>query len=267
MPNKLNIAFQGTKSGLVIAIDEELAFEQVEAALRQKLTESGAFFEKAEVTVNFGRRALTEKELVTLRTIIQSASAMRIVGVSTSSEETRAAAELLGLRCAAPAAIGEQAARRAEYSARRKLRRLRSQLPGIENEPAEVLRRTLRSGQIYESPASLVVLGDVNAGAEVVSAGDIIVLGTLRGIAHAGATGRAGSIILALRLRATQLRIAGLLARAGEEHAGGRGPEYAFVEKDRIVIDEWTNRVPAAGRAEARTRNLISSEAKNSAGA
>lgn len=49
------------------------------------------------------------------------------------------------------------------------------------------VQNSLRSGQKQEYPGSIVICGDVNAGAEVIAGGNIMILGALRGLAHAGA--------------------------------------------------------------------------------
>ncbi|MBC7106160.1 MAG: septum site-determining protein MinC, partial [Firmicutes bacterium] len=72
-----------------------------------------------------------------------------------------------------------------------------------------LVRRTLRSGQRLCYNGNVVILGDVNPGAEVVAAGNVIVMGVLRGVVHAGANGNEEAVVLAFRLRPTQLRIAG----------------------------------------------------------
>ena len=103
----------------------------------------------------------------------------------------------------------------------------------------EVVDHTLRSGQRVESAGTVVVLGDVNPGAEVVAGGDVIVVGKLRGLAHAGAEGNARATIWALELAAKQLRIAGHVAVAPEDAPAPGGPERARVENGQIVIEPW----------------------------
>jgi len=103
----------------------------------------------------------------------------------------------------------------------------------------EVVNRTLRSGQRVSSAGTVVVLGDVNPGAEVVAGGDVIVVGKLRGLAHAGAEGNEQATIWALELAAKQLRIANKLAVAPENAAPAGGPERARVENGQIVIEPW----------------------------
>jgi len=115
--------------------------------------------------------------------------------------------------------------------------------------PATLYHRGhLRGGQALQNVGSIVVLGDVNPGAELTAGGDILVFGALRGTAHAGAQGDAGARVIALDLRATQLRIATFIA-AGAESArrsrGGLQPEVAFVDAERIAIAAYDDaRVP-----------------------
>ncbi|MDQ2873260.1 MAG: septum site-determining protein MinC, partial [Candidatus Eremiobacteraeota bacterium] len=81
-----------------------------------------------------------------------------------------------------------------------------------------------------------VVVGDVNPGAELVASGDIVVFGTLRGVAHAGAQGDANAKVYALELAPTQLRIATLIAAEDGARKASIRPEAACVQAGRIVV-------------------------------
>jgi septum site-determining protein MinC len=96
-------------------------------------------------------------------------------------------------------------------------------------------RGTLRGGQVLQQLGSLVVVGDVNPGAELVATGDIVVFGALRGTAHAGAQGDPAARVFALELAPTQLRIATLIA-SDDGARRRREPEVAFVEDGRITL-------------------------------
>jgi septum site-determining protein MinC len=96
-------------------------------------------------------------------------------------------------------------------------------------------RGTLRGGQALHNLGNLVVIGDVNPGAELVASGDIVVFGALRGVAHAGAQGDRAARVIALELAATQLRIATAIA-SGDAGDKPRGPEHASIVGDRIVV-------------------------------
>jgi septum site-determining protein MinC len=110
----------------------------------------------------------------------------------------------------------------------------------------EIIARTLRSGTRKETPGSVIVLGDVNSGVELVAGGDIIVVGTLRGLAHAGATGRKDAIIWAQKIASPQIRIGQAIARASESSSikgmqarEGDTAELAKLEGDHIVIEAF----------------------------
>ena len=99
-------------------------------------------------------------------------------------------------------------------------------------------RGSLRSGQKLEEEGSVVILGDVNSGAEVIASENIVVLGTLRGLAHAGAKGNKEAIIAAGRLDTVQMRIANIVKEFNREEETFRKQAYAYVnEEDKISIE------------------------------
>ncbi|MGP6157723.1 MAG: septum site-determining protein MinC [Vulcanimicrobiaceae bacterium] len=103
-------------------------------------------------------------------------------------------------------------------------------------EPGTLYHRgTLRGGQALQQLGNIVVVGDVNPGAELVASGDILVFGALRGTAHAGAQGDANARVAALELAPTQLRIATFIAIDDGQRRRTEA-EVAFVSGDRITI-------------------------------
>lgn len=99
-------------------------------------------------------------------------------------------------------------------------------------------RGSLRSGQKIETEGSVVIIGDVNAGAEVIAGENIIVVGILRGLAHAGAKGNAKAVIASSVIESTQLRIANLVKEMEKDYV----PEdkrfnYAYVKDNAIVLE------------------------------
>lgn len=98
------------------------------------------------------------------------------------------------------------------------------------------LDRSVRSGVEINYPGSVVVRGDINPGGAVIAGGDIIVWGRLRGIAHAGANGNYQATIQALRLEATQIRIASRAARVPPADGAPPQPEVAHVDGNTIRI-------------------------------
>jgi len=123
------------------------------------------------------------------------------------------------------------------------LEELRKHDRETESLPTLYIHRTLRSGQSITSDGNIVIIGDVNPGAEVIAKGDITVWGILAGIAKAGADGNTHSKIRALKLNAIQLRIGNIFARRPDtvntpyiHRTDSYIPEEARVNKNHIII-------------------------------
>ena len=108
---------------------------------------------------------------------------------------------------------------------------------GMEEGSCLFVERTLRSGKSVQFDGHVVVLGDVNPGAEIIATGNIAVLGSLRGVAHAGATGERKASVSAYHLAPTQLRIADVVTRGPADEADGRGPEIARIKDDQLIVE------------------------------
>ena len=98
---------------------------------------------------------------------------------------------------------------------------------------------SLRSGQKVEFEGSIVIIGDVNCGAEVISGENIVVLGKLRGLAHAGAKGNNDAIIAGESIESPLIRIADEIYERDKEAIYQKGARaLAFInEEGKIVIE------------------------------
>ena len=96
---------------------------------------------------------------------------------------------------------------------------------------------SLRSGQRVEVEGSIVILGDVNSGAEVIAAENIVVVGALRGLAHAGAKGNKEAIISTSKLDAVQLRISNIVKEIDRDEEEFNNYAYVYVKDEKIVIE------------------------------
>jgi septum site-determining protein MinC len=122
-------------------------------------------------------------------------------------------------------------------------------VPSVSSAPEEpavlYLRGSLRSGQKRVFNGDVVLVGDVNQGAEIIAGGDTIVFGTLRGVVHAGYPDNHTAVVLALNLMPLQLRIGPFIARAEEEQHNRRvqRPEVARVKEERIIIEPYQGKL------------------------
>lgn len=102
-----------------------------------------------------------------------------------------------------------------------------------------IVDRSLRSGQKVEYCGDILVLGDVNKDAEVIAVGNIIVMGSLRGIAIAGALGDERAVVIALKMEPQQIRIGKKIAISNDEERTSPGyPEVAKIEDGIIVLEK-----------------------------
>ncbi len=107
-----------------------------------------------------------------------------------------------------------------------------------DGDAAMLVRKTLRSGVIVEYSGHVVVIGDVNPGAQIIAGGDVVVWGKLLGVVHAGAGGNESAVVCALDLSPTQLRIASSISVAPKRR-GKPHPETARLENGQVVAQTW----------------------------
>ncbi|MBZ9713000.1 septum site-determining protein MinC [Deinococcus multiflagellatus] len=120
-----------------------------------------------------------------------------------------------------------------------------SAAPDLPGPRLQIVPHTLRAGMRESYPGSVIVLGDVNPGAEILAGGDVIVVGALRGLAHAGCTGNSEAMVWARPIASAQIRIADAVARAPEgsslstmRHRDDQPvPEMARLQDGAIRID------------------------------
>ncbi len=98
---------------------------------------------------------------------------------------------------------------------------------------------TLRSGTSITYNGHVVIIGDINAGAEVVAGGNIICIGKALGLVHAGSGGDEKAFVMSLHLAPTQIRIARYVSGPANKNYKGKGvPEIAKLIDEKIVLEE-----------------------------
>lgn len=232
------IAIKGIKDGLLVTVSGGGEWREAAPALMARIDQSADFFRGARLTLDVGARAVPAAELGRLRDTLSERN-ISLTAVLSESQVTTAAAQALGLKIALPASLPATA--QAQIDAETD--------PEEARESAVLVRRTLRSGRSVRHDGHVVILGDVNPGAEIVAGGDIVVWGRLRGVAHAGApaavlagtdaNGDDAAVVCALDLAPTQLRIARHIATS-PARKGQPQPEIARVKEGHIVAERWT---------------------------
>ena len=267
---------RGRGLGLEIALGGR-DFEEALAELQGKLGERPGFYSGSPATAALGGETLSEEQLARLRGVLSAhgialdalsggpdveplaaSSGLRYFAAVDEGEELARRRALrpkreVQLSDAARSLVADFAGARADIADRRKrgeasVRRV-VYTPPVQPSPALPAQQivalpqtlyhvgTLRGGQSLHHAGNVVVVGDVNPGAEIVASGDILVFGALRGVAHAGAQGDANARVHALELAPTQLRIATFIAAdGGDRSKTAIHPETACVQNNRIVL-------------------------------
>ena len=237
--SQARINIRGTSDGVVVNIGAG-DWNSLVAELTTRLEQAASFFKGGRVALHVGPRQLSRDEVEYLGALLQQHH-MSLWAVVGDSEETRQVVTALGLET--ELAVSRSPARTEPERAQAQLPRLADETGG-EELPAEggavLVRRTLRSGQTVRHTGHVVVIGDVNPGAEIIAGGDVVVWGRLRGTVHAGAGGDDDAVVCALVLAPTQLRIGSHIARSPGGEPGRRIlPEIASVQGDQIVAKPW----------------------------
>lgn len=238
LPVQGSIAIKGTRNGLLLTLEPETPFSDVLNALAGRLAEAPAFFQGASLAVDTSRRHLRGSERKQLESLLAryqvSVMSLEQLSAPPRQEEARLLANDLSItNHSGQLLTAQEMAPAAE-----------AQREGQETNGTLLLRRTIRSGQAMHHSGAIVILGDVNPGAEVVAGGDVIVWGVLRGMVHAGYPDNDQACVCALALSPVQLRIAHLLSRPPEGIEAQTHPEVASIRNGRIVVETWMNGRP-----------------------
>jgi septum site-determining protein MinC len=207
MKKRQNVTIKGTKDGLVLHLDDTCSYQDLKRELDQKLSATLRAQEEGHVIavkVEIGNRYLTENQREELKTLVRQKKNLVVDDIESNVITKEEAFQL-----------------KAE---------------------AEVVTvsRIIRSGQVLKVPGDLLLIGDVNPGGEVIAGGNIFVMGSLKGIAHAGCFGNNEAVIAASSMKASQLRISDCINSApdhvqtDEKHE----MECAYInENHQIIID------------------------------
>lgn len=201
-----DVIFKGSKTGLQLLLNESADFGEIMQQLRKKLESAAKFFSNgAVVNISSAVRILTPEQQGQLTELFTTH------GLSWSITETAHSTD------GGDTSLAEIA---------------------HESVPEElVIKKTLRSGQEIVYSGNIIVFGDINPGAQLIAGGDIVIYGTCRGVVHAGSYGNEQATITANKLMASQIRIAGLIARAPDHIDYPEYVETARVKDGAVIIE------------------------------
>lgn len=232
------IGIKGIREGLLITLDREEPYGSLRHALAAELATKEAFLHGSRVALAVGKHLFSRDQLTELQALM-ARHGLDLWAVLADRDGTREAARELGLATRLPGSNTDLEGNSLAPAGSDES----GSESGIEaRSGALLLKETLRSGRSIYHEGAVTIIGDVNPGAEVIAAGDVVVWGRLRGLVHAGAMGDQSAVICALELTPTQLRIADQIAIAPEERQRKPIPEAAFIRAGQIVAEPWSSR-------------------------
>lgn len=215
-----SVALRAYRDGLHLIIKPHLSMSEIETAIQEEMSRMNRPLTGTTVQIDFKSPTLEEEEIAYLRSKLQDSYNLTVRGIMASEEPS---AEPEPIAAAPTTHIISQAVNTPDSR---------------DSEPSRIVPYTIRSGQTEDFPqGSLIIYGDVNSGAEVRAGGDIVILGALRGNAHAGMNGRLSSVIIAMDLIPLQLQIGNYLNRLPIEKSRGY-PEIARIGTEDVIIVE-----------------------------
>ena len=196
----------GTKE-IKIKVDEKATHVELMESLKKKMNKLKDIYDDEKLPIRFAGKILRIKEMEEIEELIQKNIPVKINFDS-------------------PKALGLHEIKKVFTME-------------LESSDTKFHKGSIRSGMKIEYEGSLVILGDVNAGGEVIAGDNIIVIGALRGLAHAGAKGNKKCIIAASEIESPQLRIANIVKEVDREEyeMAMYRKKYAFVDEEEIVIE------------------------------
>lgn len=218
---KNSVSIKGNKYGIVVSMKDTSSFEDIISEIAEKIKDSAKFFGNAKSAISFEGKKLSSKEQQEIIDIISQNSSLDIVCIIDTERE-------------------EQFKAAVEATKETAIENVVSNVTG-----GQFYRGTLRSGQVLESDASVVILGDVNPGAKVISGGNVVILGSLKGTVYAGLCGDYSAFVVALDMYPVQIRIADIIARCSDKPKKNAKLEtkIAYVENGNIYIEPLSKEV------------------------
>ena len=195
------------KNQVAIKIEENAEQKEIVSELRRKIIELKNLYKEDKTPILITGKVLKNKEMDEIQAIIK-----KFIDVQVEFDS--------------PKVLGLHGIKKTFYKE-------------VATSETKFHKGSLRSGQRIEFEGSLVIIGDVNAGAEVIAGENIVILGVLRGLAHAGAKGNKDAIIEASEIEAVQIRIADKvkeIERDNEEIKKVKTSAY-IDDKDELILE------------------------------
>ena len=233
------VVIKHNRYGMELVLDNKISFEELLEVITEKFQSSGNFFKDKKMAISFKGRELSEKEMMCIVDTIMANSTIQIVSIMDNDSELE---ERMKIKVDEYNQAMEQQSYGMIHRQTEMTEEMYTQDAIVQNCNAEFYKGNLRSGQVLECVASVTLIGDVNPGAKIVSEGNIVVLGALKGNAHAGVNGNDNCFIFALDMSPIQLQIGQYYAKSPDKEA----VKKRLIPKKKIDAEGYRPKIATA---------------------
>ena len=207
------VVLKSNRYGINLILDADMPFGQLEEAILEKFRESEKFFKNAKIAISFEGRRLSQEEEFSILDMIAKNTSIQVICV-----------------------VDQDEMREQMYK-----EKIDSYYQDVADNTGEFYKGTLRSGQVLKCDTSIVIIGDVNPGAKIIAKGNIVILGSLKGNAYAGAAGDESCFVTALDMDPVQIKIGNVIGKK-------RGPRAVGSDTEPPSDDGSTDRAGFQGK-------------------
>lgn len=213
------VSIKGGTQGAVVMLDDQYRMLTVFNMLEKRVRQNKDFLSQGTLTINLKNRHFTTLEFDYLSSVLKYKYGVTICTdnppLCSEEEET----PLIESK---------------HYTVDQPIK----QTNELKADGCKVIKHTLRAGQYTESDGTIIIIGDVNPGAEVKAGDNVIVYGIIKGRVEAGTNDETNAYIVALDFEPVQLKIGSKIATSPAGHLERElKPQKAYVHEGSIVVE------------------------------
>ena len=212
MYNNDGILIKGNKDGIntTINMNKFACFEDMILMLIKKLSKGKHFYKGTTLILSIDLKSINKKQVETLKQTLLNEIELKDIVLEDIEKEVD-----------------------------KEIDKEPKVFSGVNEGRTKFIRKTVRSGQCIKYQGNIVIIGDINSGAEVYASGNVIVLGHIKGKVSAGTNGNSKAVIAAFLLQPEILTIASVIAMSPDDVEKPSYPELAKIKDGSIIVEPY----------------------------
>ncbi len=218
------VIIKGNKEGLnaLVDIDKFTGFNDMLLVLIEKLSRGKKFYKDSKLYITINTSLLNDEEIKELKSVVLDKIGVKEIIIDNPVEDNKSTKYDTD-----------------KFEKKEEVEKTVKIFSGVYEGRTKFLRRTVRGGQCIHFPGNIVIIGDINSGAEVYAGGNIIVLGSIKGNVFAGSNGNKKAIIAAFSMEPEILKIGDIITISPDDYQKPKYPEVARIKDGSIIVEPY----------------------------